>query len=168
MGHDNGYARKIVTGEGWVWGTKRRHKRTANCGGASWHDRTRHPAAPGYSEKQLEGRVLETLHPAVIPSSIGAVAMFMAILPMPYEFYVLLRWVGPAVAIWTVAGGQKKTGWVAVFALVTVLWNPLLPVEMPRSSWVFLNVAGLALFAAAGAQLKASKPALRTHHAKSL
>lgn len=127
------------------------------------HDSVRYPAAPGYSEQQLEGRILETVHPAAVPAVIGAVVMFMAVLPMPYEFYVLLRWAVPAMAIWMciVAGGQKKRGWVTIFVLVAVLWNPILPIEMPRSAWVFFNVAGLAVFARAGTQLMASKPALR-------
>jgi hypothetical protein len=78
------------------------------------HDRVRHPAAPGVVESQLDGRILETVHPTAAPAVIGAIALFLATLPMPYEFYVLLHVVVPAMAIWicSIASGQKKGGWV--------------------------------------------------------
>lgn len=128
------------------------------------HDRTRYPAAPGFRDQQLDGRILETVQPAVAPAVIGGVALFVAVLPMPYEFYVLLRWIVPAMAIWmcTIANGHKRTSWVIVFALIAILWNPLIPVEMPRGFWALPDLIGAALFAVAGVGLKASKPALRT------
>lgn len=129
------------------------------------HSTARHPAAPGYTERHLDGRILETVHPAVMPASIGGAALVLAILQMPYEFYVLLRWVVPAMAIWicTIASGQKRTGWVVVFTLVAVLWNPLIPFEMPRSAWVLPDIIGAILFARAAANLPASKPSLRQY-----
>lgn len=134
------------------------------------HDRERHPAAPGYSEQQLDGRILQTVHPATVPAVIGGVALFIAVLPMPYEFYVLLRWVVPAMAIWmcTIAAGHKRTGWVVAFALIAILWNPLVPIEMPRRYWALPDLIGAALFGVAGAGLKASKPALRRNSPSSL
>lgn len=127
------------------------------------HDRTRHPAAPGITEEQLDGRILETVYPAAAPAAIGATALFLAILSMPYEFYVLLRVAVPAMAIWicTIASGQKKNGWIVVCALAAILWNPLVPIEMPRTAWVLPDLVGAALFAAAGYTMPASKPALR-------
>lgn len=127
------------------------------------HDQTRHPAASGLTEQQLDGRILESVYPAAAPAAIGAIALFLAILEMPYEFYVLLRVAVPAMAIWicTIASGQKKTGWIGVFAMAAVLWNPLIPIEMPRSAWVLPDLVGAALFAAAGYTMPASKPATR-------
>lgn len=127
------------------------------------HDRIRHPASLGITEEQLGGRITETVHPAAAPAAIGAITLFLAILPMPYEFYVLLRVAVPAMAIWicTIASGQKKTGWIVVFVLAAVLWNPLVPFKMPRTAWVLPNLVGAALFAAAGYTMPASKPALR-------
>ncbi|MDQ1053068.1 hypothetical protein QE394_000996 [Arthrobacter sp. SORGH_AS 212] len=127
------------------------------------HDSIRRPAAPRITEQQLDGRILETVYPAAAPAAIGAIALVLAILPMPYEFYVLLRVAVPAMAIWicTIAGGQKKTGWVVSLALAAVLWNPIIPVEMPRNAWAFLDILGAAVFSLAGYNMPASQPALR-------
>jgi hypothetical protein len=126
------------------------------------HDSIWKPAAPGFTEQQLDGRILETVHPAAVPAWVGAIALFLAILSMPYEFYVLLRLVVPAMAIWvcTIAGGQKKTGCVVVFTLAAFLWNPLMPIELPRGAWAFPDIVGAILFGVAAAQMPASKPSL--------
>lgn len=125
------------------------------------HSRERHPAAPGFSEAQLDDVPLVTVHPAAIPAAIGAVLLLVALAGAPYEFYIVLRWVVTAMAIWisVVAGNQSKTGWVIVFVAIAVLFNPLIPVYAYREFWIPIDTAGLALFWAAGVKLRASKPA---------
>jgi hypothetical protein len=128
------------------------------------HDRKRYPAAPGYSEQQLDGRILETVHPGAVPAVVGGVALFLAVMPMPYEFYILLHWVVPAMAIWmgTLASRHKMTKLFITFALVAVLYNPIFPFEFHRGLWTVFNFSGAALFGVAGGNyLLASKPALK-------
>ncbi|GAB2740826.1 DUF6804 family protein [Sinomonas soli] len=123
----------------------------------------RHPAAPGFTEAQLEGVDLVTVHPAAWPASIGAAMLFLGVIGAQYDFYTALRWAVTAMAIWmaVIASGQKGTLWGVVFAAVAVLFNPLIPFYSTRGFWLPVDMAVLVLFIVAGVKLKASKPAPR-------
>jgi hypothetical protein len=125
------------------------------------HTRERHPAAPGFTDAQLNDVPLVTVHPATVPAAIGAAFLFLAVISGPYELFVVVRWAVTAMAIWTsvVAGAQKRTLWVVVFIAIAILFNPLIPFFATREFWVPVDVAGLVLFWAAGVNLRASKPA---------
>lgn len=125
------------------------------------HTRERHPAAPGVTEDQLNDVPLVTVHPATVPAVIGALFLFLAILGGPYELFVVMRWAVTSMAIWMaiVAGGQKRTPWVVVFAAIALLFNPIIPFYATREFWVPIDFAGLVFFWAAGVNLRASKPA---------
>ncbi|MET3721131.1 DUF6804 family protein [Arthrobacter sp. UYEF21] len=86
----------------------------------------RWPPAPGFSEAQLNDVPLITVRPAVIPTVVGSVLMFLAPQRMSYHYYELLRWAAPAAAIWiiVIAKGQHRTFWVVVMAAVAVVFNP--------------------------------------------
>lgn len=123
----------------------------------------RHPAAPGFTEAQLEGVDLVTVHPAAWPASVGAVVLFIGWVGAQYDFYAVVRWAATAMAIWiaVIASGQKRTGWVLAFSAVAVLFNPLVPFVFTRAFWRPVDFAVLVLFIVAGVKLKASKPAPR-------
>ncbi|MEV4988422.1 DUF6804 family protein [Pseudarthrobacter sp. LMD1-1-1.1] len=127
------------------------------------HTLERNPAAPGFTEKQLDGAPLITVYPAVIPSVIGAFFLVVAFLGAPYEFYVVMRWAVSAMAIWmcVIAGQQKRTAWGLVFAAAALLFNPLIPVTATRDFWIIPDGLGAALFATAGFKLRASRPATK-------
>lgn len=121
----------------------------------------RWPPAPGFTEEQLNDVRLVTVHPAQVPAIVGVVLMMCATLSMPYDFYVILRWAAPAMAIWvcTVAGSQHRTFWVVAMLAIAVVFNPIVPFTMPRGNWAWLNTISLVLFGAAGVKLRASRPA---------
>ncbi|MET3934857.1 DUF6804 family protein [Arthrobacter sp. OAP107] len=125
----------------------------------------RWPAAPGFTEEELNGVPLITVHPAAVPAAIGAVFLMLAVAGgAQYEFYVVLRWAVTAMAIWmsVVASALKRTPWVVVFVAIALLFNPLIPVYATRSFWAPFDLAGFVLFWVAGVKLRASKPALST------
>lgn len=124
------------------------------------HSTDRWPAAPGFTEEQLNGVPLVTVHPAAVPASIGAAFLLIAAMGAQYEFYVVLRWAVTAMAIWmtVVASALKSTPWVVVFVAIAVRFNPLIPVYATREFWVPTDFAGLVLFWVAGVKLRASKP----------
>lgn len=125
------------------------------------HGLERHPAASGFTEKQLDNVRLVTVYPAAVPAAVGAFFMFLAVVGGPYEMFVVVRCVVTAMAIWTavVAGRLKRTVWPIVFTLTAVLFNPLIPIHATREFWAPINIAGVVLFIVAGVKLLASKPA---------
>ncbi|MBT2551912.1 DUF6804 family protein [Arthrobacter sp. ISL-5] len=125
------------------------------------HSTDRWPAAPGFTEEQLNDVPLITVHPATVPAAIGAVFLLMAGMGAQYEFYVVMRWAVTGMAIWmcVVASALKRTPWVVVFVAIALLFNPLIPVYATREFWVPFDFAGFVLFWVAGVKLRASKPA---------
>lgn len=66
----------------------------------------------------------------------------------PYGFYTLLRWVICAVSIYVVYGFYKSKliGWTFVFGAIAILFNPLFPVYLDKSSWVGIDFISAILF----------------------
>ena len=71
------------------------------------------------------------------------VANFLAILPMPYGYYGLLRWLVSiaCVAMWIQAFEEGKRVWFLLIIPAMALWNPFFGVTMERSAWLTLNIA---------------------------
>lgn len=127
----------------------------------SLHSLQRHPAAPGFTEAQLEGVRLVDVHPAVIPAVIGALVMFMSFVGGNPDVFVLVRWAGTAMAVWmaVVAGQQHRTPWVVLFVAMAILFNPIIPIYSTREFWQPVDFVSVILFWVAGVRLRASKPA---------
>jgi hypothetical protein len=77
-------------------------------------------------------------------SLLVAALCFVAIFPMPYGYYVFLRWVvcvtGVALAI-----AFPRTGYwvVALFAVaVAILFNPIVKVPLGRDAWKWFDAGG--------------------------
>lgn len=71
----------------------------------------------------------------------------LGILPMPYDFYLLLRVLlcasAALVAYYDFRSGDE--GWV-VFAVVAALFNPFVPVYLNKPIWVLIDLAVAGLF----------------------
>lgn len=77
----------------------------------------------------------------------------LALLDMPSEYYKVLRFVVVAAGVCAIVTVQrashsdgKKNALTTAFGLAAVLFNPLLPLEMERETWAFVNVATALLF----------------------
>ncbi|QOD06091.1 DUF6804 family protein [Pseudarthrobacter sp. BIM B-2242] len=128
---------------------------------SQFHTTERHPPASGFTESDLNGVPLVTVHPATVPAVVAGFLLLVAILGAPYSFYEVVRWGVTAMAIWSaiVAGGQKRTAWAVAFSATAVLFNPLIPVYLTRETWLPLDAAAMVLFISAGVKLQASRPA---------
>ncbi|SDI98472.1 hypothetical protein SAMN04488693_1416 [Arthrobacter subterraneus] len=123
------------------------------------HATRRYPAAPGYTEKQLDGVPLVTVYPGMAPAVIGVVFCVLTILGGPYELYVVARWAVTAAAVWmaVLANSLAGTRWVLIFTAFAVVFNPFIPVDFPREFWIPIDTAGVVIFWMAGAKFRASK-----------
>ncbi|UXS98925.1 DUF6804 family protein [Agrobacterium tumefaciens] len=83
---------------------------------------------------------------------VPAVALVIAVLPLPYGYYGMLRLVIMAFAAFFayIEYEQHKafTGWVFGFICVVLLFNPFIPVHLSRSSWFILDLIAAGAFAA--------------------
>jgi hypothetical protein len=85
--------------------------------------------------------------------AIGAVIfLLLAVIGRwPYAFYTLLRVVVCATAIYVAiwAGALKKPTWIWLMAIVAFLFNPIVPVRLPRADWQLIDVLVAGIFVAA-------------------
>jgi len=73
-------------------------------------------------------------------------------LELPYGFYTLLRLVVCITGVYLgwLAYQKQKWGWFTVFALLALLFNPLVVVHLERELWVVIDlIAGVILLASA-------------------
>jgi len=75
---------------------------------------------------------------------------FWAVARHPYDFYVLTRWVVCMTCLWGLVLCRRRP-WPSpapAYALVAVVFNPLLPFHFARSTWHTLDIAaGIVLLA---------------------
>lgn len=95
-------------------------------------------------------------------SYIGAVALFIAILPLPLFFYLLLRQVVTFISLYFVFRFYTNKFYSqAIISLgIAFIFNPFIPVYLDKTLWVILDivVAGILLFLGTRQTSKISKP----------
>ena len=93
--------------------------------------------------------VKPALHAAVWMVPAGMLAL--ALLPFPYGYYVLLRWVVTvaAMVIVLMSPGQAfASGWKICLIVVALLFNPLIPVHLRRDAWAVIDLLVAGVFVA--------------------
>ncbi len=84
-----------------------------------------------------------------IPAIICALLLVAAVFGhWPYGFYTLLRVVVCAISIYLAvrANSAKSVPWTWVLGSMAVLFNPVLPIRMPRSDWRFVDALAAITF----------------------
>ena len=80
-------------------------------------------------------------------SAIVMAALAIALLDLPYGYYVLLRLVVCGVCIYLAvdAAGNGKSEWAWLLGGCAVLYNPIIKFPLGREIWPFVNLATIAL-----------------------
>jgi hypothetical protein len=73
---------------------------------------------------------------------IVAVMLLIATFPLPYDYYTLLRIIVFIVSVYCVqvTYQQKLEIWPWIFATVALLFNPLFPIYLQKTTWVFIDI----------------------------
>jgi hypothetical protein len=84
---------------------------------------------------------------------IPAVMLAIALAPLPYGYFMLLRLVVCGAAVWLsyalISGGRwQGMGWT--FVAIAILYNPVFKVHFERELWMILNLITIAPFALFG------------------
>lgn len=81
---------------------------------------------------------------------------------LPYGYYTFIRIVVCASALFiAIAGWSGSRIWSAIFCLVAILFNPVLPVYLHRGTWFYFDVGVAAIFAAHLIFVRSLTPATR-------
>lgn len=64
----------------------------------------------------------------------------------PYTYYILLRWVCFATFLYLAMTGHKagNKNWTWLFGVLAAIYNPLLPANLSREVWSYVNLATVA------------------------
>ena len=94
--------------------------------------------------------------PRLIPSIITATMLLLALAPWPYGYYQLLRFVvcGVSVYVSFMAYNWQKMWATWLFGFIAVLFNPLIPIHLPREIWQPIDIICAILFAGSAIILK--------------
>ena len=76
--------------------------------------------------------------------------LLLALAPLPYGYYTLLRLVvtGCAGFISYQSYEKKSKAWLAIFGFIALLFNPIIPVHLDRETWAIIDMicAGVFVF----------------------
>jgi hypothetical protein len=79
---------------------------------------------------------------------ISAIMLFLALGYHPYSYYILLRWVvfGSSFYSGWVFSQLKNHDWAWFFFIVGILFNPIIPVYLSRSTWQIVDLTVSLIF----------------------
>lgn len=82
---------------------------------------------------------------------VASVCLLLALLPMPYGYYQLLRLIVCGVSIWAAISTSKTNQTLTIiYALVALLYNPIFIIHFDRSTWGIINILTVLLFGLTG------------------
>lgn len=71
---------------------------------------------------------------------IGCVLLLVAVAPMPYGYYQILRIAITLVASINAFELYNKSVLFVVFVSIIILYNPIIPIHLSKESWMPLNL----------------------------
>lgn len=80
--------------------------------------------------------------------------LFLAVAPLPYGYYMLLRLVACGVFAYAafIAFERKSRALPWVYGFMALVFNPIIKIYFPKEIWAFVDIAaGVLLFATAKA-----------------
>ena len=68
--------------------------------------------------------------------------LFIGVLPLPYGYYMLLRFVACAVFVWaafiTYENNEEVLPWV--FGILAIVFNPIIKIHFPKELWAVIDL----------------------------
>ena len=92
-----------------------------------------------------------------IVSVISIVLLLLAIPAIwPYGYYVFLRWVVAASAVFLIwiANKLREQKWLGLMVVVAILFNPIIPIYLTKEIWVFIDLIVAGIFLASIFKIK--------------
>ena len=104
----------------------------------------------------MNKELIQYKNPAAI---ISTIFLLLAIARLPYGYYIFLRWVVTVSAIFLlwISYKSEKTLLVVLMAIIALLFNPIAPVHLDKSTWVIIDFVAAILFLVSAFKLKPEK-----------
>ncbi len=107
------------------------------------------------AKRPLEVRAPKSLR---IPLGVCLLMLLFATLgDFPYDFFVLLRvviFVSCALTLTSIWKSKQASSWFWALLFIAVLYNPLLPIHLHRTTWIWLNISAIVVLVLFCAVLK--------------
>jgi hypothetical protein len=88
------------------------------------------------------------MKPLLPPLAISSVMLLVALYPgNPYGYYVILRIVCCACFAYLAfrLSSFRQDGWVWIFAVLAIIYNPIFRIGLSRNIWTAVNIASIAV-----------------------
>ena len=97
---------------------------------------------------------------ALAPGLLGAIALLAGLALVDTEPFQVIRFAAAILALIMVVFAVQAGHWwwVPVLAALAVLWNPVLPFPFGGQPWRLAQIAGAAVFVAAGLTIRRTDP----------
>jgi len=85
-----------------------------------------------------------------IAAAISVFMLFLAIPRLPYAYYIFLRWVVSATALFSAWAAYecRRKPWVFVMGGIAILFNPIIPVHLSKETWIVIDFTAAIVFLA--------------------
>lgn len=93
---------------------------------------------------------------ALAPGLLAAVALFVGILLIDSEAFIVFRYIVSILAliILVFAYQAKHWWWLPIMLAIAVVWNPVFPLDIHGALWVGAQYVGVLVFVLAGVLIK--------------
>lgn len=83
---------------------------------------------------------------------VPAIALVVAVFPLPYGYYTFIRIVTclTCIALAYTAYGPRPGSqiWTSLFVLIAIVFNPLIPVYLKKQTWMYIDGGAAAVILA--------------------
>lgn len=79
---------------------------------------------------------------------VTSIALLVTVLPLPYFYYQILRWLVCTTLI-ILYVNSNKTGEqspLIVWIIIAIIFNPVSPIHFPKSLWLIIDIATAGYF----------------------
>lgn len=92
---------------------------------------------------------------------VAIIMLLVALMPNPYGYYILLRWVICGICAYYVFEALKtrKHPWAWVFGIGAIIYNPIFPLHLGRSVWSVVNIASVVVVIASFSAMRQKRRA---------
>jgi FtsH-binding integral membrane protein len=79
---------------------------------------------------------------------LAVVLLFWALGDHPYSYYQFLRWAIMIIGVYSayLSYENKRIGWVWIFGIMAILFNPIIPFYLSKDTWQMFDFAGAIVF----------------------
>lgn len=77
---------------------------------------------------------------STVLSKASIIALLIAILPLPYEYYLLLRIFIFITSILFVYSHDQDSNWKIIYIIIAFVFNPLLPLHLNKFLWIIIDI----------------------------